>query len=140
MGWIGSTARHLWGILLRGGLLAMAISCISTISLAYAGDRRQTYPFAGANNPNSPDQERFYNLSSGDNTIDVPISGVTAQGAVILPPPSNTLVVLKIKGNAGDTGVAINRANPTQLGLDSGVASFILNASAAIIGVRVRIF
>lgn len=132
--------RRPWGILLRGGFLLMAISCISTITLAYAGDRRQSYPFAGANNPNSPDQERFYNLSSGDNTIDVPTVGVTAQGAVIIPPGSNTTIALKIKGNAGDTGVLINRANPTQLGLDSGVSSFILNASAALIGVRVRIF
>lgn len=117
----------------------MAISCVSTINLAYAGDRNQTYAFATASNPISPDEENYVNLASGDNTITVPTVGVTAFGAVIIPPSTNT-AVLTLKGNAGDTGVALNRKNPSQIGLDSGVSSFILNASAAVVGVRVRIF
>lgn len=120
----------------------MAISCTSTISLAYAGDRNQNYQFASLPNPTSPDAEQVLGLSAGDNTITVPsggTTGVVAQGAVIIPPTTNA-AALTLKGNAGDTGVALNRKSPSLIGLDSGVLSFILNAGAPVVGVRVRIY
>lgn len=127
-----------WGILLGGGLL-MAIACTATVTLAYSGDRSQTYTFPGVSNPVSPDAEQLVGLIAGDNTIPIPTSGVVAQGATIIPPPTNTAVII-LKGNAGDTGVMLNRRTPTMLGLDSGVLSVILNASAPVAGVRVRVY
>ena len=117
----------------------MAISCVSTITLAYAGGRNQNYAFPSVSNPTSPDAELVVGLSSGDNTIDIPSSGVLAQGIVVIPPPTNT-AALTLKGNAGDVGVPLNRQNPTQLSLDSGVGSVIINADAAVAGVRVRVY
>lgn len=65
-------------------------------------------------------------LTLGDNTLTVPAGAV----AVLLVPPTNSVVVKTLKGVGGDTGVIIAPAAPTMLGLPSGATSILLNASA----------
>lgn len=68
-------------------------------------------------------------LAMGNNTIAVP---ATAAGVVIVP-PAGSAVALTLKGVNGDTGIALDPANPTHLRLTPGaVASFVLNAGGAV--------
>lgn len=68
-------------------------------------------------------------LSSGDNTYTVP----TGATMLVIIPATNNTTALKIKGNAGDTGVTISPSKPTILGLNTGTV--ILNAGGALSGV-----
>lgn len=65
-------------------------------------------------------------LQSGDNTISVP----TNTTAVLIAPPATNTVALKVKGDAGDTGVLIHKTNPTLLALDPTQTTFIVNAAS----------
>lgn len=69
-------------------------------------------------------------LSSGDNTISVP-SGVTA---IWFTPPSANAVVLKLKGNAGDTGVNLHLTRPQLLHVDGSGQDIIINAASSVAG------
>lgn len=69
-------------------------------------------------------------LASGDNTITVP----TGATAALIQPPSANAVALKLKGAAGDTGIAIHKTMPSILALDASQTDFILNAVAQTAG------
>lgn len=65
-------------------------------------------------------------LSSGDNVLTPPAG---AMGLLIVP-PTNSVVVKKLKGVGGDTGVTIAPAAPMLLSLPSGGGAVTLNAGA----------
>lgn len=81
------------------------------------------------------------NLSSGDNVVNIPPG---CNGCWVVPPSTNTgtgAVVLKTKSTGTDAGeprsgyIAWSHSYP-----NPAPASFILNASAALAGVKVRFF
>ena len=65
-------------------------------------------------------------LTSGDNTITVPSGAVE----VLIVPPAASVVVKKLKGIGGDTGVTISPSQPMMLSLPAGATTFILNAGS----------
>lgn len=81
----------------------------------------------------SPCDIRTQGLTSGDNTITWVQNAV---GVIIVMPSSNTTVDVKLKGAGGDTGVVLNKTGILQFERRYSDASFILNASAALEGVR----
>lgn len=113
----------------------MATTGNRSIALSFTGDVVANQTITAAVNANSPGANELKTLSSGDNTITVPTGGSVPTAVTIIPPSGNTNL-MKIKGNSGDTGVSIHKTDPTTIALDSSVVSFILNASANIVGVR----
>lgn len=87
-------------------------------------------------NPTSPGEIRIVDLLLGDNTITVPTGGTTVPIAALIVPPVGNVLILTLKGVAGDTGISLHLTNPSLISLNS-VASFVLNASAAMAGVRI---
>jgi hypothetical protein len=71
-------------------------------------------------------------LSSGDNTITVP----TGTSFILFTPPVANAEVLKVKGNAADTGVQISKVLPTVLTWDA-TGSLIINAGGAVAGCEI---
>lgn len=65
-------------------------------------------------------------LSPGDNSISVPTG---AQGVLIVPPTSS-VIVKKLKGAGGDTGVVISPSLCTMLSLPSGATTLLINAAS----------
>lgn len=97
----------------------------------------------------------FYN-SSGDNNISDYLPPVNVSGALpdlltqaysgsgdhsvpcrttdvqlVIVPPSDNTVTLKLKGAPGDTGVTLSSNSPSVIGLD-GQSSIIINTSDAV--------
>lgn len=50
--------------------------------------------------------------------------------------PSANATLIKLKGIGGDTAVALHKTDPDTISLDSTQTTFILNAAAQIVGVR----
>ena len=106
------------------------------ITLTYFGDVVGTEEINAADNLDvSPAQVQLITLALGDNVIAAPAGGSTPKACVIVKPGANT-VVLKLKGNAADVGVQLHKTDPDAISVDAGVASFILNAAAQVVGVR----
>jgi hypothetical protein len=105
------------------------------VSVTFTGDVVGTDAFNAAANAVSPGQIQILSLSTGANTVTVPaISGpagtVTPTACTLVPSVGNT-VVLTLKGVSGDTGIRLHNTDPSSLALDSSVATFVINASAA---------
>ena len=87
---------------------------------------------SAADNSASPAQTEIPTLAAGANTI-TPPTGATA--CTIVPPTGNTETIT-LKGVTGDTGVVLHKTDPTSIGINSASDTFVLTASAEIIGVR----
>lgn len=72
-------------------------------------------------------------LASGDNSITVP----TGTSFILFVPPTSNTEVIKVKGNAGDTGVQISKVLPTVLTWDA-TGSLILNAGGSVAGCEIN--
>jgi hypothetical protein len=117
----------------------MSTTAKRSVTVNFSGDYDGDNTFSAADNVVSPAQTQFIDLSSGDNTVTVPTAATTPSTAptavTIIPPVGNTQAI-KLKGDAGDVGVQLHDTDPTSLSLDSSVVNFILNAAAAVNGVR----
>lgn len=113
----------------------MPTSSARTQTITFTGDTTATQTNAAANNANSPGQNELRNLAAGANTITVPTGGATAVSCTIVPPAGNT-AALTLKGIPGDTGVSLHLTDPCTLSLGASVATFVVNASAPVIGIR----
>jgi hypothetical protein len=118
----------------------MATTASRDITITYYGDVGGASPgvtqeISAANNLASPAQIQIVTLASGDNTITVPGGGTTPKACTIVKPSDNATAI-KIKGAGGDTGIRLHDTDPDTISLHSGVASFILNAGAEVVGVR----
>jgi len=113
------------------------VSATSTraITLGFSGDRVSNPSASAAANVNSPAATAPpISLAIGDNTIAVPTGGTIPTAVTIIKPAANTATI-KIKGAGGDTGVKLHPTDPDSISLDPTQASFILNASAQVVGV-----
>lgn len=113
----------------------MATTSQRESTITYTGDINITIPVQAASNSASPGQTDLVTLSSGNNTITIPAGGSTPKACTIVPPSGN-INTLTLKGVAGDTGILLHKTDPTTVAIDTGVASFVLNAGATITGVR----
>ena len=114
----------------------MATSAQRKTTLTYTGDVVGVEEISASINLASPAQIQILTLAVGDNTITAPGGGATFKACTIVKPSANTSAI-KIKGNAGDTGVRLSNAEHDVISLDAAQASFILNvATAEIVGVR----
>ena len=107
----------------------MAITATRSINVVYSGDVVANNTFSAGSNGASPGQIQKVRLAIGANTITVPGAGTTPVSVTIIPPTGN-VNLLTLKGIAGDTGVALHKTDPTSVGLDSTVATFVINAAA----------
>ncbi len=118
----------------------MATTAKRKITVTYYGDVGGVSPghaheLSAADNAASPAQIQVVTLAPGDNVITAPVAGSTPKSCTIVKPPLNAQAI-KIKGNAADVGVRLHNTDPDTVSLDAAQASFILNAAAEVIGVR----
>lgn len=118
----------------------MAATAKRKITVTYYGDvfggtAGQAHEVNAADNAASPAQVELVTLAIGDNTIAVPGGGATAKSCTIVKPSGNTTAI-KLKGDAGDTGVRLHDTDPDTISLDASQVSFVLNVAAEVAGVR----
>lgn len=118
----------------------MAATAKRKITLTYFGDVGGASPghvheIAAADNGASPAQIQLVTLAAGDNVIAAPGGGATPKACTIVK-PANNATALKLKGNVADVGVLLHKTDPDTLSLDAAQGTFILNAGAQIVGVR----
>lgn len=113
----------------------MAVTGSRSTTIQFSGDVTAANTFSAANNAASPGQIDIVTLANGANTITPPAGGSTPKAVTIIPPSGN-VTLITLKGIAGDTGVALHKTDPTTIALDSPTATFVLNAGAQIVGVR----
>lgn len=113
----------------------MATSAQRKITLTYTGDVAGVEDISAAVNLTSPAQVQLVTLAIGDNVITAPTGGSTPTACTIRKPAGNA-IALKIKGVGGDTGVRLHNTDPDTISIDASTASFIINAAAQVVGVR----
>jgi hypothetical protein len=116
----------------------MAVASTRVITITYAGELVGSFTFSAAQNSVAPGDIDIFSLALGDNTIPLPTGGSTPSGATIIPPTGNTQT-LTLKGVGGDTGIRLNKVDPTSISFDAAAlpANFILNAGGVVTGLRV---
>jgi hypothetical protein len=121
----------------------MAATAKRKITVTYFGDvggatsgTGAPQEISAADNNASPAQIQIITLASGDNTITAPGGGSSPKSCTIVKPTPNAIPI-RIKGNAGDTGVRLHDTDPDTISLDASQTSFILNAlGGTVVGVR----
>lgn len=113
----------------------MSASAQRTTTLTYTGAVAGVEVIAAVINLASPAQSQIITLASGDNVITAPGGGSIPVACTIVKPSGN-VIAIKIKGNAGDTGVRLHNTDPDTISIDPSTTSLILNAAAQIVGVR----
>jgi len=114
------------------------VSIISsrTLQLQFSGDLSLSLIQSALDNAVSPGELITQSLLLGANTITAPVvTGIVVTALTIIPPAGNTSLIT-LKGVTGDTGVALHLTDPTSIALDTTFVSLVLNAAAAIVGVR----
>jgi len=115
----------------------VSITAVVRNYITFTGDQDSELIYNSGSLADSPAMSELANLTTGNNTITVPVvDDFVVHGVVILPPSGNT-VQPTVKGIAADTGFAISesQASVIQFGTDVPV-SFVLNVSADIDGLR----
>jgi hypothetical protein len=113
----------------------MGTASARTQTLTFTGDVSATQVNSAGQNPNSPAVSELKSLVAGANTITPPSGGSTPCAVTIIPPAGN-VIALTLKGIAGDTGIALHLTDPSTIALAGGVASFVLNVTSAMTGLR----
>src|ERR1700685_2678839 len=108
----------------------MATTSNRSTVITYTGDVTGVETLNAASNPASPGQVQIIALTSGTNTITVPVAvGYTATGCTLVPHAAN-INALTLKGVTGDTGILIHLTDPTSLAIAPTLASFVINAAS----------
>lgn len=113
----------------------MAVASARTQTITYTGDVTGTETVSAAANAASPGSITIHTLTSGANTITVPV-GATCTAATIVPPSGN-LQTLTLKGVTGDTGVALHLTDPSTIALASTTLTFCLTAGGTVTALRI---
>lgn len=114
----------------------MSTTSNRNVQVQFSGDNTAEIIQSALANTVSPGMSVIQSLASGANTITAPVvSGLVITGLTIIPPAGNTSLIT-LKGITGDTGVPLHLTDPTSIALDTTFVSLVLNAAAAIVGVR----
>src|SRR5258706_439561 len=116
--------------------ILMSVTSTRYISITFTSDVTGTEKIVAAANTSSPGSITVHTLALGLNTITVPVAGAPPTCATIIPPAGNTQSII-LKGVTGDTDVRIHNTDPTSLGLDNSVATFVLTAGGTVTGLRI---
>lgn len=115
----------------------MSITSNRLVSVKYTGDIIANLETRAVENTDSPGSQTIHTLAVGNNTITLPTGGSTVKGATIIPPEDNENTIT-LKGVNGDTGIALNKVDPTTVTFDDPApANFVLTAGAEITGLRI---
>jgi hypothetical protein len=115
--------------------MAHEVTSTRRIHIRLTGGIEASEVYSAADNDASPGATELITLAIGANTITKPGGGSTVTGVTIIPPEANTSLIT-LKGIAADTGIPLHDTDPTSLGLDSTESTFVLDAVAEIVGVR----
>ena len=108
----------------------MSITSSRVIQIQFSGDISTQIIQSALDNDVSPCQIDYDVLDPGDNVISTPAtSGIVITGLTIIPPVANTSLLTL-------AGIPLHLTDPTSLALDTTFVSLVLNAAAAIVGVR----
>jgi hypothetical protein len=114
----------------------MSTTSSVTLQVEFSGDNVENIIQSALDNTVSPGMNVIQSLVLGANTITAPVvTGIVVTGLTIIPPSGNTNLIT-LKGIAGDTGVPLHLTNPSHIPLNTTFVSLVLNAAAAIVGVR----
>ena len=114
----------------------MSVVSSRTVQIQFSGDITSSLIQSALDNIVSPGEYDIISLVLGDNTIAAPVvSGIVVTGLTIIPPAGNVNLIT-LKGVTGDSGIALHLTDPTSIALDTTFVSLVLNAAAAISGVR----
>lgn len=114
----------------------MSVISSRNIQIQFSGDADTKIIRSALDNIVSPGDFDIVSLVLGNNTITPPsVSGVVTTALTIIPPAGNISLMI-LKGNAADVGIPLHLTDPTSIALDTTFVSLVLNAAAAIIGVR----
>ena len=113
----------------------MAVTALRVTTITFTCDVKAVIPANAPENTASPGQVDIVTLASGANTITPPTGGSTPKSVTIIPPTGNVNTIT-LKGITGDTGVVLHLTEPTTVALNNPASTFVLTASAQIIGVR----
>jgi|SRR5665213_2807474 len=114
----------------------MSVVSSRTVQIQFSGDVTSSLIQSALDNIASPGEYDVISLVLGANTITAPVvSGIVVTGLTIIPPAGNVNLIT-LKGVTGDTGIPLHLTDPTSIALDTTFVSLVLNAAAAINGVR----
>lgn len=101
----------------------MSVTSERSINIQLTGDVEYQQTFSAETNATSPGDNGLVELSSGNNTIDVPDGSVAV--TIIKPEDNDVQISLKVVG--GDTGWDLGLTDPDSISMN-GITSFVLNA------------
>lgn len=114
----------------------MSITSSRNVQIEFSGDASLQIIQSALDNERSAAETVIVSLVLGANTISPPlVSGLLVTALTIIPPSGNTSLIT-LKGVTGDTGIPLHLTDPTTIALDTTFISLVLNAAAAITGVR----
>jgi hypothetical protein len=115
----------------------MAVTAQRTITIQLTGDVQAANTLSAANNTASPGQIEVRTLATGNTTITPPTGGTTPKSVTIVPPAGN-VILITLKGVAGDTGIGLHKTDPTSIALDSPTNTFVLTVASDVVGARLH--
>lgn len=114
----------------------MSVTSSRNVQIQLSGDVTSEIIQSALDNIVSPGEMDIVSLILGANIITAPVvSGLVPTGLTIIPPSGNTVLMI-LKGVTGDTGIPLHLTDPTSIALSSTFISLVINAAAAIVGVR----
>lgn len=114
----------------------MSITSSRNVQIEFSGDVSLQIIQSALDNERSAAEAIIVSLVLGANTISPPlVSGLLVTALTIIPPSGNTSLIT-LKGVTGDTGIPLHLTDPTTIALDTTFISLVLNAAAAITGIR----
>src|SRR4030095_1957930 len=99
----------------------MSVNAARKIVNVFTGDVELQSYLSATDNEDSPAEVEFIDLSSGANTITAPDGAV----AVTIIPPAGNLILITLKGITGDTGIPLHKTDPTSIGIDTTLSTFV---------------
>ena len=111
----------------------MSVASNREVRVILSGDVVTNKGYSAAENADSPGDIDVVTLAIGPNTITPPTS--TAKAVTIIPPAANENLIT-LKGIAADTGVVLHLTDPTSIALNDSSDTFVLDAAAEVVGVR----
>lgn len=113
----------------------MSTASARVTTTTFTGDVTATQTNAALQNPNSPGVSELLTLVAGPNTIFAPVGGATPVAVTIIAPAGNVVPMI-LQGIAGDAGIQLHPTDPSTIALGPTVTTFVITASAPVIGVR----
>lgn len=98
-----------------------------TVTATGEGLKSEWIPTATSNSTGAAGGPVRTTLAAGDNYVAIP----TGAMGFVLDPPRTSAVTKRLKHHSGETGIAIRTGEPVALSLATGVATLMINVSAA---------